>query len=61
VIGAPLASSADGADPPRRSRWSRLVLHAIGLVAAGLASWLVFRAYQRPGMLLELGSLMMLC
>jgi hypothetical protein len=61
VTGAPTVSP-DGADSPRRSRFSRrLVVHTIGLVVAALASWLVWRAYQQPGMLLELGSRMMLC
>jgi len=36
-------------------------VHTIGLVMAALASWLVWRAYQQPGMLLELGNRMMLC
>jgi hypothetical protein len=52
----------DGAAHPRRSRFSRrLVVHTLGLVLAALLTWLVFRAYRDPGLLLDLSSAFMLC
>ena len=47
---------------PSRTRINRgLLVKAVALVLAALATWLVWRAYQQPEMLLELGNLMLLC
>jgi hypothetical protein len=38
----------------------RLVWHLIGLIAAGLVAWLVFRGYRQPELLLDFAQ-MRLC
>jgi hypothetical protein len=43
---------------PRLS--SRLVWHSLGLIAAAIVAWLVFRGYRQPELLLELTN-MRLC
>jgi hypothetical protein len=60
VNDAPQA--VDGAALPRRSRFSRrLVVHTLGLALAALLTWLVFRAYQQPGLLLDLSNAFLFC
>jgi hypothetical protein len=60
VTSAPLAP--DGAALPRRSAFSRrVVVHTLGLVLAALLTWLVWRAYQQPGLLLDFANALMLC
>jgi hypothetical protein len=44
---------------PRISR--RVLLHAIGLVLAGLLTWLVWRGYRQPDLLLDLSNLFLIC
>ena len=52
----------NGAAHPRRSRFSRRhVVHTLGLALAALLTWLVFRAYREPGLLLDLSNAFMLC
>ena len=59
---SPEASFPDGAALPRRSVFRRrLVLHTLGLIAAGLVTWLVWRGYRQPGFLLDLANAMLLC
>jgi hypothetical protein len=38
----------------------RLIGHTLGLVAAALIAWLIFRGYRQPELLLDLAS-MRLC
>ena len=38
-------------------RVPRFVWHAVGLVAATLLAWLIWRGYQSPDFLLDLGAL----
>jgi hypothetical protein len=38
----------------------RLVWHSLGLIAAALVAWLIFRGYRQPELLLELAN-MRLC
>jgi hypothetical protein len=58
----PEAPSPDGAAVTRRSplrrRWA---LHTLGLIVAGLVTWLVWRGYRQPGLLLDLANAMLLC
>ena len=47
-----------GIPPPRGfPRVPRLVWHSIGLVAAALIAWAIWRGYQNPDLLLDLGAL----
>ena len=39
------------------SRVPRFVLHSIGLVLAALVAWVIWRGYQNPDLLLDLGAL----
>ena len=39
------------------ARVPRLVWHSIGLVVAVLMAWAVWRGYQNPDLLLDLGAL----
>lgn len=60
MTSAPIPT--DGAAIPRRSRLSRrLVAHTLGLAAAALLSWLVWRAYRQPGFMLDLLNGFVLC
>jgi hypothetical protein len=47
--------------PPSRQRGfarvPRLVWHSIGLVLAALMAWAIWRGYQNPDLLLDLGAL----
>lgn len=52
----PASDPNDGAAIPRRLAFSRLVWHAIGLIGAGLVTWLVLRGYQDPALMLELAN-----
>lgn len=45
---------AHGTAAGRRFLSQRIVWHTIGIVAALVAAWLVFRAYQRPEFMLDL-------
>ena len=42
---------------PIPARVPRVVWHAVGLVAAALLAWLIWRGYQSPDFLLDLGAL----
>jgi hypothetical protein len=54
--------STDGAALPRRSLFRHpLLLHALGLLAAGILTWLVWQGYRQPGFLIDLANAMMLC
>jgi len=46
----PLAQASPGRVP-------RYVWHAVGLVAAALLAWLIWRGYQSPDFLLDFGAL----
>lgn len=48
--------SAFSVDPEPR-RVPRFVWHAIGLLLAALLAWLIWRGYQNPDLLLDLGAL----
>jgi hypothetical protein len=39
----------------------RFVLHSIGLVLVALLAWLLWRGYQNPDLLLDLGAGFNLC
>jgi hypothetical protein len=52
----PATAPPDGAAIPRRLAFSRLVRHALGLIGAGLVTWLVLRGYQSPELMLELAN-----
>ena len=39
------------------ARVPRLVWHSIGLVIAALIAWAIWRGYQNPDLLLDLGAL----
>jgi hypothetical protein len=39
----------------------RLALHTLGLIVAGLVTWLVWRGYRQPGFLLDLANAMLVC
>jgi hypothetical protein len=59
---SPEAPFPGGAAVPHRSPLTRrLALHALGLLAAGLLTWLVWRGYRQPGFILELANAMVLC
>jgi hypothetical protein len=47
------------ASGPQRTRWSRsrVVWHTIGLILAALLAYAVWRGYQNPDFLLDLGNL----
>jgi threonine/homoserine/homoserine lactone efflux protein len=52
----------DGAAVPRRSLLRHpLLLHTLGLLAAAVLAWLVWRGYRQPGLLLDLANAMFLC
>ena len=38
------------------NRVPRFVLHSFGLVLAALVAWVIWRGYQNPDLLLELGA-----
>ena len=38
------------------NRVPRFVLHSIGLILAALIAWAIWRGYQNPDLLLELGA-----
>lgn len=60
MTSAPLPS--DGAAIPRRPLLRRrIALHALGLLAAGLITWLVWRGYRQPGFLLDLANATLWC
>ena len=44
------------ASPRGINRVPRFVLHSIGLVLAALVAWVIWRGYQNPDLLLELGA-----
>lgn len=59
---SPESPFPDGAATPRRSLLRRrLALHTLGLVAAGLVTWLVWRGYRQPAFLLDIANAMLLC
>jgi hypothetical protein len=39
------------------ARVPRLVWHSIGLVIAALIAWAIWRGYQNPDLLLDLGAI----
>ena len=43
--------------PRGGARVPRFVWHSIGLVLAALLAWVIWRAYQNPDLLLDLGAL----
>jgi hypothetical protein len=52
----------DGAGLPRRSFLRHpLLVHTLGLLAAAVLAWLVWRGYRQPGLLLDLANAMFLC
>ncbi len=42
--------------PSPRSRWSRVALHLIGLLAAGVIAWLRWRGWRQPELLLDIAN-----
>ena len=38
------------------NRMPRFVLHSIGVVLAALVAWVIWRGYQNPDLLLDLGA-----
>lgn len=53
---------SDGAAIPRRPLLRRrIILHALGVVAAGLVTWVVWRGYSQPGLLIDLANAMLWC
>lgn len=56
------APTSGTGDAPRRLRLRRSQLaKAAALLLIALATWLAWRAYQQPELLLELSNLMALC
>ena len=47
--------SAPGPAPPRALIWPRPLWHALGIALAAALAYAIFRAYQNPDLLLELG------
>ena len=45
---------------PLRFLRHRIVWHTLGVIAALVIAWMIFRAYRQPGLLLDLGN-MLLC
>jgi hypothetical protein len=43
--------------PRGRGRVPRIVGHSIGLILAALIAWAIWRGYQNPDLLLDLGAL----
>ena len=43
-----------------RSRYARVALHLIGLLAAGVIAWLLWQGWRQPELLLDLAA-MRLC
>jgi hypothetical protein len=43
--------------PRRLARVPRFVWHTIGLVIAALIAWAIWRGYQNPDLLLDLGAI----
>ena len=39
------------------TRMPRFVWHSIGLILAALLAWVIWRGYQNPDLLLDLGAL----
>ena len=59
MLTSPLPPSSDPS-PRSRSRWSRVTLHLIGLIAAGVIAWLLWRGWRQPELLLDIAN-MRLC
>ena len=58
----PAPSPSDGAALPRRPLLRRrIALHALGLLVAGLVTWLVWRGYRQPGFLLDVANAAFWC
>jgi hypothetical protein len=57
-VDTPPPSSSSGSPP--RSRWSRVAMHLVGLLAAGVIAWLLWRGWRQPELLLDLAN-MRLC
>ena len=56
------SSTPDGAALPRRLHLGRRTLvHALGLILAGVLTGLILWGYRQPAFLIDLSSMMMLC
>jgi len=54
-------TAAPTANPPSpRARYRRVALHLVGLVAAGVIAWLLWRGWRQPELLLDIAN-MRLC
>lgn len=43
--------------PRDAHRTTRVVAHLIGLVAAGLIAWLLWRGWQQPALILDIANI----
>ena len=48
---------SSASSPRGINRVPRFVLHSIGVVLAALVAWVIWRGYQNPDLLLDLGAL----